>query len=243
MSRPDYLTIDVFEKPSLSAMSWKRAVRNAVSRGVDGLRSSTVNHANNGTRSLIPRVFPAGRAFVAAWESPEAAAAAWAGPLKVALDGPQRFSLDGEVVRFRVATPGDHWHGWTPRTDGAEPLEKDEPMIAIVHGIVNRGHLHRFVSNNVHAASRAAHHPGHRGSVDISSQLPFEHTSISLWKSLGSAQDYAYRPGGHSFAMKNALETDMHRVGCYIQVRPLASSGTLGIDSTPFPTLPPAFRG
>lgn len=243
MSQADYLTIDVFEKPSLGAVRWKRSVRDAIARGVDGLRSATVNHANNGTHSLIPRVFPAGRALVAAWESPEAAAAAWAGPLKVALDGPERFSLDGEVVRFRVATPGDHWHGWTPRTDDAEPLETDEPMIAIVHGIVNRGHLHKFLRNNLHAASRAAHHPGHRGSVDISSQLPFEHTSISLWKSLRAAQEYAYKPGGHAFAMKNSLETNMHKVGCYLQVRPLASTGTLGIDSAPFPALPPAFRG
>ena len=243
MSPADYLTIDVFEKPSLGAFHWKRAVRDAIARGIDGLRAATVNHANNGTRALIPRVIPAGRALVAAWESPDAAAAAWAGPLKAALDCSDRFSLDGMVTRLRVTNEGDTWHGWTPWADGAEPLEKDEPMIAIVHGIVRRGHLRTFVHHNVHAASRAAHHPGHRGSVDISSQLPFEHTSISLWKSLRSAQDYAYSPGGHSFAMKHALQTDMHRVGCFLQVRPLACSGTLGTDSTPFPALPPAYRG
>jgi len=142
MKRPDYVTIDVFEQPSLDTLRWKRAVRSAISQGIDGLRAATVNHANNGTRSLIPRVFPVGRALVAAWESADAAAAAWAGPLQVALDGPNRFSLDG-----------------------------------------------------------------------------------------------------HSFAMKHALQTKMHRVGCFLQVRPLASAGTLGIDSPPFPTLPPAVRG
>jgi hypothetical protein len=243
MSRADFLTIDVYEQPSLNAIRWKKAVRDTISRGVDGLRAATVNHANNGTRALVPRLFPAGRALVAAWESPEAAATAWTGPLAVALDGPGRFSLDGEIVRVRVATPGDHWHGWTPSDEGAEPLEKDEPMIAIVHGIVRKGHLRKFVHHNMHAASRAAHHPGHRGSVDISSQLPFEHTSISLWKSLRSAQDYAYAPGGHSFAMKHSLQTNMHRVGCFLQVRPLGSSGALGIESPPFPELPPAVRG
>jgi len=243
MKGPDYVTIDVFEQPSLSTLQWKRAVRSAISRGVDGLRAATVNHANNGTRSLIPRVFPAGRALVAAWESADAAAAAWGGPLRVALDGPNRFSLDGEVVRLRVAQEGDHWHGWTPSAEGAEPLDKEEPMVAVVHGIVNLGHLRHFLRNNMHAASRAAHHPGHRGSVDISSQLPFEHTSISLWKSLRTAQEYAYQPGGHSFAMKHALQTNMHRVGCFLQIRPLASTGTLGIDAPPFPSLPPAVRG
>jgi hypothetical protein len=102
---------------------------------------------------------------------------------------------------------------------------------------------HRRLRARLDAASRAAHHPGHRGSIDISSQLPFEHTSISLWKSLRSDQDYAYAPGGHCFAMTRASNTDMHRVGCFLHVRPLACSGTLETGSTPLPALPPVRSG
>jgi hypothetical protein len=98
------------------------------------------------------------------------------------------------------------------------------------------------VRNNAHAASRAAHHPGHRGSIDISAQLPFEHTSISLWKTYGLAQDFAYKPGGHASGMKHALTKKTHRVGVFLQVRPLACSGELGIDQPPFPELPAAHR-
>jgi len=110
-------------------------------------------------------------------------------------------------------------------------LTKDEPMVAIVHGILRRGRLLEFVGNNRHAASRALHHPGHRGSVDISSQLPFEHTSISLWKTYALAQEFAYKRGGHANALKHALKNQTHRLGVFLQVRPLASTGTLGIDA------------
>ena len=115
-------------------------------------------------------------------------------------------------------------------------------MIAIVHGILRRGRLVEFVRNNVHAASRAAHHPGHRGSIDISSQVPYEHTSISLWKTYALAQDFAYKKGGHATGMKHALKEKTHRVGVFLQARPLACTGTLGIDTTPFPRLPAANR-
>ncbi len=73
-------------------------------------------------------------------------------------------------------------------------MADDEPLVAIVHGIVKPRYLGTFLSDNVHAASRAAFHPGHRGSIDISARLPFENTSISLWKTVALAQDFAFSP-------------------------------------------------
>ncbi|MCE5287991.1 MAG: hypothetical protein LLG14_01965 [Nocardiaceae bacterium] len=244
MSTPDFVTIDVFQRPPGGRILWWLNLRRQLAR-TPGLRGATVNHANNGTHALIPAIIPGGCALVAAWESPEVAEAAFRGPLRRAIDGPGRFSLDGELVRARFDTQSerDHWHGWAPRADGAKPLTKDEPMVAIVHGILHRRELGTFLRNNMHAASRAAHHPGHRGSIDISSQLPFEHTSISLWKTYALAQDYAYKPGGHATAMKHTLTAKAHRVGVFLQVRPIVSTGSLGIDSPAYPHLPPANRG
>jgi hypothetical protein len=159
-------------------------------------------------------------------------------------NGPGRFSMDSEIVRVRIDSESERetWHGWKPSAEGTEPLVKEEPMVAIVHGILRRGRLVEFVRNNVHAASRAAHHPGHRGSIDISSQLPYEHTSISLWKTYDLAQDFAYKKGGHASAMKHSVKEKTHRVGVFLQARPLACTGTLGIGRTPFPQLPEARR-
>ena len=238
----DFVTIDAFARPPGGNRRWRRRLRQALATRPPGLRAATVNHANNLTHALVPRV-PPGSALVIAWESADAAAAAWRGPLRGLLDGPGRFSLDGEVARAHFETEGDHWHGWTPSGEGAERIDAKEPMVAVVHGILHPRHLIGFVRNNMHAASRAAHHPGHRGSIDISSQLPFEHTSISLWKTLKMAQDYAYAPGGHATAMAHVRQANTHKVGVYLQVRPLASTGALGIDTPAYPDLPPAYRG
>lgn len=244
MAAPDFVTIDAFARPAGGRVRWRRSLRRLVDDGIDGLRGASVNHSNNGTHAVPPSIVPGGCALVAAWESPDAAAAAFAGPLREAVDQPGRFSLDGELARVRIDSESelDHWHGWEPRAGDAAPLTKEEPMVAIVHGILRRGELLTFVRNNLHAASRAAHHPGHRGSIDISSRLPFEHTSISLWKTYGLAQDFAYKPGGHASVMKHALTQKTHRVGVFLQVRPLACSGGLGTDQAPFPDLPPANR-
>lgn len=239
----DFLTIDAVERPAGGVLRWRRSARAALAGRPDGLRAATVNHTNDGTHSIVPRVIPGGCAVVAAWDSPEAAAAAWRGPLADLLDGRGRFSLDGQVARVRLREPDHRWHGWAPSADGAEPLADDEPLVVLVHGVLRPRHLAGFLRNNVHAASRAAHHPGHRGSVDVSSRLPFEHTSISLWKTVAAARDYAYAPGGHAFAMTHALTADTHRTGVFLRVRPLASTGRLGIDAPAFPQLPPADRG
>ena len=54
-------------------MNWRRQARAALETPPPGLRSATVNHANTGTHSLVPRI-PPGSALVLAWDSAEAAA-------------------------------------------------------------------------------------------------------------------------------------------------------------------------
>jgi hypothetical protein len=243
VSTRDFVTIDVFERPIGAVRRWRRSVTKALAQKPPGLRAVTVNYCNNATHALAPRLIPGGCAVVAAWDSAEAAADAWDGPLRGARGGPAVYCLDGEITRVRLDNDVDTWHGWSPSAEGATPLSADEPMVAIVHGIVRPRYLGHFFKNNMHAASRAAHHPGHRGSVDVSSALPFEHTSISLWETLKLARDYAYAPGAHLHAMKHALTTPTHRVGVFLQLRPTASTGRLGLDTPAFPHLPPAYRG
>lgn len=239
----DYLTLDVYDQPPGGSRQWSRSVNTALQQGIPGLRSVTVNHSNHLTHSLDPRTLVRpGRALIAAWDSPESALAAFRGPLAWAVTSPRRYSLDGEVVRVRREHPYNDWYGWNPSAEGSTPISSDEPLLVIVHGILKPRHLTGFLKNNVHAASRAAFHPGHRGSVDISSRLPFEHTSVSLWRTAKLARDYAYAPGGHAHAMEHSRAADTHSVGVYLQVRPLASTGALGLDSAAFPDLPPAAR-
>ena len=80
MSGPDFLTVDAFLRPPGGRIRWRRDLRHVIDSGIDGLRGATVNYANNGTHSLAPGLLPGGCALVAAWESAEAAEAAFAGP-------------------------------------------------------------------------------------------------------------------------------------------------------------------
>jgi len=94
--------------------------------------------------------------------------------------------MDGEIVRVRLNEEGDRWHGWLPNAYGAEPLVKDEPMVAVVHSIVRPGQLVGFARNNLRAASRAAHHPRPPRPCGRLVPLSFELTSVSLWKTYAS---------------------------------------------------------
>lgn len=238
MSTADFLTIDFYKHPVRRTAGVRRAAKQALDRRPAGLRAATINSANSGTHTLVPRL--TGTCLVLAWDGPQAAHDAWAGPL-AALRGAD-YSLDGEVARARVEHDGNDWHGWRPSDGGSAPLARDEPMLAVVHGIVHPRYLKTFLTDNLHAASRAAHHPGHRGSIDVFTQAPYENTSISIWSTYAQAQDFAYAAGGHSYAMKHSRALGTHRIGVFLQVRPLASTGSLGIERPALPDLPDTGR-
>ena len=245
MSTPDFLTVDAFTRPPGGRLRWRRNLKRLIDGDtVMGLRGATVNFTNNAPTPSCPGSCPGGCALVAAWESPRAAEAAFGGPLRNVIDGPGRFSLDSEVVPVRIdsESESDQWHGWAPCADGAEPLVKDEPMVAIVHGILHRGRLLEFIRNNVHAASRAAH-PGasrqHRHLVTAAVRAHLDQP----------VEDLRARPGLRLQTRRARRERDealpqgeAHRVGVFLQARPLACTGKLGIDQTPFPQLPEANR-
>lgn len=232
----DVLTIDVYTHTLRETPARRRQLKAALAQPVPGLRQATVNYANTGTYEIVPK--PIGTCLLLAWDSLESAQAAWAGPFGAAAGGPGDYRMDGEVARARTEHPDDTWFGWRPSDAGSAPIARDEPLVVVVHGLVKRPNLAGFLRDNVHAASRAAHHPGHRGSIDIHSRPPFENTSVSIWSTLAEAQDFAYAPGGHAPAMKRARAEDTHQAGVYLQVRPLASTGNLGIDRPALPELP-----
>src|SRR3954453_12357747 len=237
----DFLTIDVYRDPVRRTPARRRRIRAALAGPLPrGLRAHTINHANTGTFTIVPRHY--GTCLLLAWESRDAARAAWHGRLGAALGHAGDFRLDGEVARARTEHGDDRWHGWRPDDDGAVPIAKDEPMVVLVPGVVRPRHLTPFLRDNLHAASRARHHPGHPGSIDVHARPPFENTSISIWSTRRSAQDFASQPGGHPPAMKRARDLDTHRAGVYLQVRPLASSGSLGLEEPALPELPEAGR-
>ena len=121
----DYLTIDVFNHAPRGPRAWSRSVKSALKQPIAGLRSVTVNHSNHATHTLSPRtVVQPGRALIAAWDSPEAALAAFRGPLAKAVHGPGRFSLDGEVAEYVWSNPTTTGTGGTRQPKDATPCRR-----------------------------------------------------------------------------------------------------------------------
>src|SRR4051812_30717331 len=98
----DFLTIDVYRDPVRRTPARRRSLRAALANRPSGLRAHTINHANTGTFTIIPRHY--GTCLLLAWESRDAAHAAWHGALGAALG------------RAGGLPPG--WRG-CPRTDRA----------------------------------------------------------------------------------------------------------------------------
>jgi hypothetical protein len=81
-----FLTIDVYRDPVRHTPARRRSIRAALANRPEGLRAHTINHANTGTFTLIPRHY--GTCLLLAWESGDAARSAWHGPLGAALGVP-----------------------------------------------------------------------------------------------------------------------------------------------------------
>ncbi len=143
----DFLTIDVYRDPVRHTPARRRSIRAALATRPEGLRAHTINYANTGTFTLIPR--HVGTCLLLAWEAGDAARTAWHGRLGAALGRAGDYRLDGEVARARTEHDNDHRHGWRPADDGAAPIAKDEPMVVLVHGIVRPRHLTTFLRDNL----------------------------------------------------------------------------------------------
>src|SRR3954451_20973836 len=125
----DFVTIDVYRDPMHRTPARRRLIRAALANRPSGLRAQTINHANTGTFTIIPRHY--GTCLLLAWESRDAARAAWHGPLGAALEGAGGFRLEGDAARARADQGADHCPGCRPADDGATPIAKDEPMVVL----------------------------------------------------------------------------------------------------------------
>src|SRR3954447_19526371 len=112
----DFLTIDVYRDPMHRTPARRRSIRAALADRPSGLRAQTINHANTGTFTIIPRHY--GTCLLLAWESRDAAHAAWHGPLGAALERAGSSRLEGEFPRCRPDLGADLCHGGRPADDG-----------------------------------------------------------------------------------------------------------------------------
>ena len=233
----DFLTIDVFYHPVRHTPARRRMIRAALAERPEGLRAHTINYANTGTFTLIPR--PVGTCLLLAWESSDAAHTAWHGRLGAALGRAGDYRLDGEIARARTEHADDHWHGWHPADDGAAPIRKDEPMVVLVHGSRAPALSDHLPARQPPRRQPCAPPPRpsrqHRRPRKTAIR---EHVDQHLDQSRLRA-GLRLQTGGHAPAMKRGLSA-RYPSGRRSTSRsePLASTGNLGIDQPALPDLP-----
>lgn len=133
-------------------------------------------------------------------------------------------------VPVAVTSIGTPRRRWTPKARGAEPLEKDEPLLAIVHCIVHRG-------TSARSSTPTCMRPAAPRTIWVLKAAWTSPASCRSSTPRSASESHAQRAelcllAGRAplrFAMKHASQTDMHHVGGFLHVRPLASIGTLSL--------------
>lgn len=117
------------------------------------------------------------------------------------------------------------WQGWSPSTEGIEPLARDEPLAVITYGKVRARYVPTFMWNNRKAVRQIATNPGLIERVGLGDGVRIAST-FSLWRSQGDVVRYAYGPGPHKPIQRRSLDTPWGGDYFFARFRPVASSGS-----------------
>jgi hypothetical protein len=127
-----------------------------------------------------------------------------------------------------VRVHGD-WFGFTPGTTGTAPLRPDEPVVAMINGVLRLRYLRRFLRDSARVGRDLETAQGYLGGFGLA-DTPLTTTSFSCWRSSTDSRAFAFRDGHHPTAYKTDLAEGRHRTEFYVRFRPLQSDGT--IDGT-----------
>jgi hypothetical protein len=121
-----------------------------------------------------------------------------------------------------------NWNGWTPVTDGVEPLAADEPMFVLTWATLCGRQALPFSSfwrANARAVGHVKRQPGLLASVALG-KSPRSASTFSLWRSAADARRYAYEAGDHQPVIRPSIETPWTKDRFFARLRPLTSSGS-----------------
>jgi len=218
---PDLLTLDVLDRPAGGALAGLRRLGRLRRERPAGVRALI----RLGTGHFVPRTVPGPTprriGVLTVWQD---CADGWDGLLgEFAGAASEHWHVRAQVTRASFTEP---WLGWTPDTDGGEPLREDEPALILISGDLRARHVPTFLHDAGLAVAHAFRQPGYLGGLAIQSS-PLNTTSCSAWRTYGDARAYAFRPGGHATAMRRDKAGEHHRTEWFLRLRPLQERGTL----------------
>ena len=117
------------------------------------------------------------------------------------------------------------WKGWTPVSDGVEPLSRDEPVAVLTYGRLRPRYIATFAVNNRRAVRQMLALPGVIDHVGLGSGMRIAST-FSLWRSQGDVVRYAYGAGPHKPIQRRSLDVPWGGEYFFARFRPIASTGS-----------------
>lgn len=118
------------------------------------------------------------------------------------------------------------WRGFEFDTSDVAPLDPDEPIVVMIHGVLRVRHARTFYRYNAKAVAHAESHPAYLGGLGLA-DTPMTTTSFSFWRSAAGSRDFAFGAGAHAPAAKASRGGTWHDEECFVRFRPLRVEGTL----------------
>ena len=160
------------------------------------------------------------------WESSEARDEFLGDPVNLrpfTRDARESWSVSLDTVR----TVRGEWHGWTPSTEGVQPLRSDEPLAVLTYGVLSARHLPTFTWNNAKVVRELAGNPAETMRIGLGDH-PLARATFSLWRSKGEMVRFSYGAGVHNPLQRRSLETPWGKDWFFARFRPVDSRGTWG---------------
>ncbi len=142
---------------------------------------------------------------------------------------PRRWdALAEERYDLRLATVRAHgsWGRTRFNVDRAAPLRPEQPVVILTRAAIRARHLARFWTAAPRPSADAVGHPDNLASIGIGDVPVLRQATLSLWRSLAGAQDFAYRRAAHREVVDRTRAEDWYSSELFARFVPLASSGT-----------------
>jgi hypothetical protein len=172
---------------------------------------------------MSPSVLPSpasGRVVLVSWWDDDAALDAWTARSPLARRLGQGWSVRLEPLRSTTS----ELRTLPAFIEGERPVDDAEPVAVLTYGRLRFRVAHHFLRASAKAEERALASPALLAGTAMAAP-PRTVATFTLWRRADEMRAYAYRPGGHTDAMRAMRLHEFHSEYLFARFRPYAAQG------------------